>query len=138
MKRFTPRLANVKSHMTASPMLYTKTPNGHVLLNELADVAAGLAADRKGLWASEIVIAEENVELLWRMSSGMSHIEQHIRERQSPAGHGQRHHYCVGWKGAKRRQAVLEKSIKALSKLDADHGWAPQRASRRHHAMDLQ
>ena len=56
-KRFRSNLleVDVKFHIPATQTHYRQTPKGHVLLNELPDVAAGLVADHQGLWASDII-----------------------------------------------------------------------------------
>ena len=58
------------------------TPKRHVLLNELAEVAAGKATDHQVYWAVELGKPENNVNLLWAVCRRISFIEHHIRQTQ--------------------------------------------------------
>ena len=45
--------------------MHRRNPMEYLLLNELADVAAGTASDHQGLWKNELVEADANEKLLW-------------------------------------------------------------------------
>ena len=40
--------------------MHKRTPMEHLLLNELADVAADTASDHQGLWKKEMIEADKN------------------------------------------------------------------------------
>ena len=96
------------------------------MLRELAEVAAGKAADHQGFWATELLRTERKIKLLWAVCRRISHIERHIRQNQElPPATANDICNSVGFEGAKRRQAAIDKGRQALDKLEANHGHVP-------------